>query len=717
MVNRKLIFVFISVFLYLSQSFSQIEIVKRSNNKVCLSGKGYYIHIVRKGETLTAICKAYQVPLDSILSDNQQINDSVLKPNQYLKIRILEEPSKQLSYIYHKVEKGETLYSLSKRFNITIDEIYKLNPGSELGIKVDDNLKISFNTINNNQSIDIKDIQKEETKKNNEPDIAFIYHKVNKQETIYGIARQYNLTRAEIEVYNPETATKPIQPNELIKIPVKNYQQWQSEGFKLHKVLKQETIFGIAKLYHLDEKTLKKINTNLEDRELIEGELIKIPYDAKIEVNNKETTLIKKTEVQVTYETQKNLQTLKPDTLNHNDCVNLKYNFLKTYKVAFFLPLYLNINDTIGKFNDIITKDANGNEIVQSVPKQGIIEDKIYGKSKNFIEFYTGALLALENLKKNGVSFEVRVFDTRGDSLYVAQLLEKKNLEDFNLFIGPVFSGEMSIVNDYAWEHQINVVSPLSVKNSFIEHNPYAFQVSPTLEIQMKYSADFLNNFNTKNYIVIVDGNAQDQNFVADFKKQLFSNISSENLDKVKYNEYRYFGDNDSTMRNIFTPGIDNIVIVPSSDRAFVTDVMGKLNGYSYEFKIIVFGQHRWERFESIDLDHFHNTNTHRFSNSFIDYSNPEVIDFVTNYRLLLKTEPDRFAFQGYDITKYFCSALNKYGHDFRKCISFHNESLLQTTFNFVPYTDQGGYQNTAIYVLEYAPDYTLKKVATYPKQ
>ncbi len=711
MVYRHLVLFLIFLFLRISVCFSQSESIKRSNNKVSLGGKEYYIHIVRKGETLSAIANAYNIAIDSIKVDNRQISDS-LKLNQYLKIRITGTLAPNTGFIYHKVAQGDTPFNLAKRYHVTVDEIYKLNPGSELGIKKDDILKFPLN-----QSIEKTD---EYQNKNQEPDalalndekVTFIEHKVKKQETIYGIARQYKITPQEIEKYNPDIVNQPIQPDKILKIPVSKQSEVKESDYQFHKVIKKETIYSIARLYKISGNEIYNLNPDLKNRELIEGELIKVPVQPVgnlTETNQSENKELTRTRIQ-----DKTAHS-KPDTLDTKGCNDRRIDVSKVYKIAFFLPLYLNVNDTLGKYNDILRKDEYGNDIVTNEPKQGVIEDKIYPKSRNFIEFYTGAMLALEDLKKMGISFDVEIFDTRGDSLYLVNLLKSRHLEKFNLFIGPVFSDEISVVSDYAWEHQINIVSPLSVKSSFIEHNPYAFQVSPSHEIQMKYAAEFLNESDVKNYIVVHDGNAKEQDYMSEFKRQLFSAISSENLDQIKYTEYYYFDASDSLLRNTFTPGIENIVIVPSSDRAFVTDLMGKLNGYSYEFNITVLGQPRWERFESIELDNFHNTNTHLFSNSYVDYTKPSVVQFVNDYRILFKTEPDRFAFQGYDITTYFCLALNKYGHDFRNCLHFFKTPLLQTDFNFVPYTDQGGFQNTAIYVLNFAPDYTLQKVASYP--
>ena len=427
-----------------------------------------------------------------------------------------------------------------------------------------------------------------------------------------------------------------------------------------------------------------------------EGELIRVPKGAVKAVAKEEPVVeVKTAEPTISTEEQKRIDAYEADNRIMHTVQDAQFDKSKTYKVALFLPLYLTMNDTTG---------------------WGTHTGKIYAKSKNYIEFYVGSMLAINELRKQGLSFDVEVVDTKGDSLYISNYMRNHDMSGYDMFIGPAFSGELQVVGDYAWEHQINIVSPLSVKSTFIDHNPYAFQVCPTLDIQMKYMAEFLNQIDTKNFIVIHNGDAQEQDFISEFKRQLYSSIRNDNFDQVRYNEYYYYTSGD-VLNSAFIKGKENIVIIPSTDRAFVTDVMGKLNGYSYEYRVTLFGQPRWERFESIDIDYFHNTNTHYLSNSYIDYSKPEIISFVRNYRNLLSVEPDRMAFQGYDITMFFCTALNKFGHDFRRFIMYHTAPLLQTEFNFVPYSDQGGYQNTSVYILDYAKDYTIKKIATYPEK
>lgn len=694
----------LSLILSATTTSAQQTKIKRSNNKVSLNGKPYYIHIVHKGETLYAIGKAYNVSIDTIKIDNLHITDNV-KINQYIKIRISQHDGEKQKFVYHNVKKGDTPFNLALKYNISIDKIYEHNPNAKLGIAIGEILKIPV--IANTATIaeekkDSTIIKKEKP--------SFILYKVQKKETKFGIAAQHNTTVEKIEDLNPHLKKEELQVNEKIKIPVNKKFIENDNKYYYHKVLKQETISGLARQYKIKEKHLYKYNPDLKKRMLQEGELIKI---IKNEISD--SIFVKKAFIDTCkHELERDVFSIWKDTLILPSCPIKQIDTITKYKVAFFLPFYLNINDTLGKYINVMVKE-DGVEILETVLRTGRIKDNIHPKSKIFIDFYQGALLALLNLKEQGISFDTYIFDTQNDSTHVSQLLKDNDLSGFDLFIGPIYGNNLQIIGDFAWEHQINIVSPLSLKNEFIEHNPYAFQVSPPFEVQMQHASDFLNEFDVKNYIVIHDGNNLDQNYISHFKQQLFAQMNQDNFNQIKYNEVFYYDARDSILKEVFTPGMKNIVIVPSNNQAFVTDVMGKLNGYSYEYDITIFGQPRWLRFENIELDNFHNTNTHIFSNSFINYTKPGVINFVKNYRLHFVDEPNKYAFQGYDITKYFCLALNKYGKDFRKCIHIHHIDLLQTSFQFVPYTDQGGFQNTAIYILEYSKDYKLRKVAQFP--
>ncbi|GEM_PF-288404 len=703
---------FYLLLLLANQSIGQNQPVeiKRSNNKVSLGGTPYYIHIVRNGESLYAISQAYNVSIDTIRMDNLHLTDA-LKVNQYVKIRVQnltrsnDDAQKTSRYIYHTVEKGDTPYNLAIKYGITIDQIYTENPSAKLGIRIGELLKIP---LQQNEKIPLK---KELHISSTSKDSSFIIHKVEKKQTLKDIASIYQTSENAIISANGILKENTLQTGQTIKIKVPVDFNEKDQEFIYHKVNKSETIYGIEKKYNIKEKYLYKLNPSLSERMLQDGELIKLPrneFTDSLLVSSNLHQESKKELIRDQY-------ALFKDSMLYAHCPNPGIDKKTTYKVAFFLPFYLNINDTLGKYQDIYSKDSEGNESIVTVLKNGTIEDKVYPRSKIFLEFYQGVLLSLYDLKKMGINLEVKVIDTRNDTAYMIKLMKKEKLDDYNLFIGPVFNEILSIVGNFAKEHEISIVSPLSVKSDFIDSNPYAFQVTPPFDVQMQHTSDFLNELDTKNFIVIHDGNNLDQDYITYFKKQLYAQMNADNINQLKYNEVYYYDAQDSVLKQVFTSGIKNIVIVPSDNQAFVTDVIGKLNGYSYEYDITLFGQPRWLRFDNIELEHFYNTNTHIFSNSYIDYNKPSVIDFVEKYRNHFKGEPDKYSFQGYDITKYFCIALNTYGNDFRTCLHSLNIDLLQTKLHFVPVGDHGGYQNTAIYMLEFTKGFQLIKTGTYP--
>ena len=85
--------------------------------------------------------------------------------------------------------------------------------------------------------------------------------------------------------------------------------------------------------------------------------------------------------------------------------------------------------------------------------------------------------------------------------------------------------------------------------------------------------------------------------------------------------------------------------------------------------------------------------NSHIFSQHFIDYKSYNVKRFILNFRSKYKTEPQTYAFEGFDIAWYFFNALNSFGRNFHDCLPYFDVDLLQTKFIFEK-TDHGGFEN-----------------------
>ncbi|MBQ1732638.1 MAG: LysM peptidoglycan-binding domain-containing protein, partial [Bacteroidales bacterium] len=102
--------------------------VEISQEKVLENGQKFYLHTVQQGQTLYSICKAYSAKEKDVLNANPELQSGTLSIGQIIKIPIENEISKDGKYIVYTVKKGETLYSLLKRFETTEKEFYEANP-------------------------------------------------------------------------------------------------------------------------------------------------------------------------------------------------------------------------------------------------------------------------------------------------------------------------------------------------------------------------------------------------------------------------------------------------------------------------------------------------------------------------------------------------------------------------------------------------------------
>ena len=186
--------------------------IKKSTDKVKIEGKYYFIHIVRKGETLYSISKAYNVSQIEIAMENPDIYLGV-QVDQALKIPIsdsVEEPPKgneDENFIYHVVRKGETLFGLSKKYQVSMNELIRVNPEVEKGIKLSQVVLIPK--------------EKLETLGDETPEVSerFIYHEVKPKEGFFSITRQYGVSEETVKRFNADIVKDGLKLGTILRIP------------------------------------------------------------------------------------------------------------------------------------------------------------------------------------------------------------------------------------------------------------------------------------------------------------------------------------------------------------------------------------------------------------------------------------------------------------------------------------------------------------------
>ncbi len=101
-------------------------------------------HMVKEGETLYALSKRYNTTLGQLMVAND-LETTLIKEGETLRVRNFES-SEAVSETVWIVSKGDTLYNIAKRNNITVDELKELNELSGNLIKVGQKLQVHQNS-------------------------------------------------------------------------------------------------------------------------------------------------------------------------------------------------------------------------------------------------------------------------------------------------------------------------------------------------------------------------------------------------------------------------------------------------------------------------------------------------------------------------------------------------------------------------------------------
>ena len=99
------------------------------------------IHTVKKGETLYKISRDYEMTVSQLRELNPQVE--ILQPGMKLNVvKKLDVQSRQTTFVEHTVKKGETLYRISQKYKVKVSEIRDANGLLDNKISIGQTLKI-----------------------------------------------------------------------------------------------------------------------------------------------------------------------------------------------------------------------------------------------------------------------------------------------------------------------------------------------------------------------------------------------------------------------------------------------------------------------------------------------------------------------------------------------------------------------------------------------
>jgi len=197
-------------------SFSQLQDVRIETK----DGQRVYVHVIQKGNTLWGIHKLYDVPVEDIVAINPGVQNG-LQEGQIVYIPVPVISSEKA----HIVVAGETLSSIARKYDVSVKDLEKWNPGVENGIKIDQKIVIVDATYATGEKIKSPEVSKAETTVQKENikvsfNDSIIEHPVAQGETLYSISKRYIVPAETIIAFNKKKNNN-IKPGEVLRIPLK----------------------------------------------------------------------------------------------------------------------------------------------------------------------------------------------------------------------------------------------------------------------------------------------------------------------------------------------------------------------------------------------------------------------------------------------------------------------------------------------------------------
>ncbi len=607
------------------------------------------------------------------------------------------------SYYIHIVKKGQTVYSISRAYGISVEQLEHENPTARGALKEGSSLRIPVKIVSPEpagQPVPYRHTMHNEEK--------FIYHILNKGETIYYLSRKYQVSEQDITEANPGLDITRITVGSEIAIPRKHIEVVKTipsdvpDSEFRHKVSSGETLSSIAREYGVSLRDLRKANRNIRFPKV--GDYVIIPGREQ-----QEKDIIEEVQADTLKET---IDTVSIQFVKPGEYVHI-HSLSGSIDVAVLLPFYLRENAR--RIDTDSSKTIKGKKEYRITSRP---EDWIYPPSIEFVEMYEGILLAADTLRSIGLNINIHTYDVGNDTIEIKRLIRSGSLSGMDLIIGPVYSRNLSIVANYAREMEIPVVSPVSLLSSSpLKDNPNLFMAVSSMKAVERAIARKVADYPGHNIVLVHSSNPEEQVDINQFKKlisdeiarkQPFVNVRIKSIPFYSRSEYGV----DSVMRlsKALSAEMGNIVIIASESAPVISESVMEVRNLSRKFDIKVFGYPEMRELSNIDPKFLFDLGVMVYSPYWIDYSGEDVKRFISHFRKKFYMEPSQesYAWQGYDITYYFLSGIALYGKNFIMHPQIHNPDLLHTDFDFRRKGISDGFENHKLFLIRYNNDYNL---------
>ncbi len=621
---------------------------------------------VTKGETISKIARNNKVSVSEILSLNPDYKTGI-KEGDIIKIpsnkatqntlvstkatnEVVNNLSERKSYL---VEPKETLFGISKKFNVSVENLYKWNPSLQTdGLKANTIIYLS-------PEIDAASNYKEIV--------------VESKQTLYALAKGNNVSIEQLISINPELKDG-LKVGQTIKIPTSSttlslkstsstYESKKemavsvpttstiSNGkYMTVTVEPKQTVFSLSKEYAISPEDFLALNPEVR-RGLIVGMQIKVPAS------------------EITNITSNNAVSNKANTLFSVSYTNFSTSLDKstTKELALMLPF------NVSRLGDNLEERM-----------------KVDGFLNMTMDFYLGARLAIDKALSMGLPLVSRVYDSNEtkSSSDVKTILNEREFATTDAIIGPFFQSNVDEAIKALPNKDVILFSPLS--NEKASPSNQLVQTMPNGDVLKKALLDYFIKSNSTITVIIDPKRISTKQFMQRY------------YPSIKVIETSAIKDIDKSL----SPNKNDVFILDSSSIEAALLLTDKLKGKANSNTITVASFDKNDAFDysEIKIETLIALN-YTFPSVTRDSHSTSDINFIKEFKAQNNVLPNRFATRGYDVTLDIIFRL--FQKDGFMATLNSKSTEIENKFSYTR-TPEGTIRNTGVYILQYNNDLTV---------
>lgn len=579
-------------------------------------------------------------------------------------------------FVTHTVEKGQGIYSIARMYGVAESEITSLNPGSETVIKMGQQLRIPKRKSD-----------------------GLNFHTILPGETVYSLTRANKITEKDLYQANPGLEENGLKAGQTIVMPAPTVvekapapndgdpaaaardKDRNSPYQAKHIVAKKETIYRISRKYGITQAEFLAANPQYRYTKLQVGSTVLIPYPS----NKKGVRPVEPAPAEPAAQQPVAETTPAPTKTDLLISPNLHTTAIpRVIEVALLMPFEL---------------DGPNNQ-----------------EQRKMVEFYQGVLLAIDDMKRDGISVNLHVHDTGSESQSIVPILQKDGMKEMHLIFGPRYDTHINAVAEFARENRIPLVLPINSTVDAVYSNPYVYQLNTPQSYQIADVCDlFLREFRKPKVIILNTGGGTSNQML----DQLRQELGAKGHPYVTVDAASINSSLSDRLTTELDPGLQNIFIISNSD-------IGKLSGLLPILQLVtrnkaqnvethLFGYPEYQVYAADHIEEFYEIDTWFYSWFYTNNQLPEAIRFNTNFRQaygrqMMASYPS-FASYGYDMAWYFLKAVSRYGTDFANHLDRITTKPVQMGFKFQRASNWGGFINRKVFFIHLSNQYKIEKI------